>query len=171
MDARPFEEPKEDSGEGESNGRMILDVAHPYCYEVLRLDRNGAALKEFFKPHWEDREVLLRYGERWVSCTSMKSPGEGRKKGAGKRAPSRGAEPENFAPANEMMPAGAWESSSENSSESSSGSSSGGSVPFEGLVREVTRWLSGDVILARRGADEEDENGEREEEISGKEEE
>ncbi|MDR2137081.1 MAG: DNA polymerase III subunit gamma/tau [Synergistaceae bacterium] len=152
MDALPFEEPPKEDKE---NGRMILDVAHPYCYEVLRLDRNGAALKNFFKPHWGDREILLRHGERWISCTSLKSPGDGRKKSAGKsggkHAPSRSPEPEDldFPPADEDSP---------------SAKEAAGNVPFAGLVHEVTRWLSGDVILARRGADEEDEGGEAEKE-------
>jgi hypothetical protein len=45
-----------------------------------------------------------------------------------------------------------------------SGSAPSGTVPFDGLVREVTRWLGGDVILARRGAEGEDEDDEQREE-------
>lgn len=29
-------------------------------------------------------------------------------------------------------------------------------LPFDGLVREVSRWMNGEVVLVRRGLDESD---------------
>jgi DNA polymerase-3 subunit gamma/tau len=159
MDARPFEDTQEGSV------RMILDVAHPYCFEVLRIDRNSAVLKVFFKPHWGDREILLCCGERWTSCASVKSPADGRRKSgksAGKKpAPSRGTEPERFVSASfAPMDIALMDEDMTFAEAEAEGKASAGGIPFEGLVREVTRWLSGSVILARRGADEENEENE-----------
>ena len=32
----------------------------------------------------------------------------------------------------------------------------GSALPFDGLVREVSRWMNGEVVLVRRGLDESD---------------
>jgi DNA polymerase-3 subunit gamma/tau len=131
---------------GAGGGALVLDVAHRYCYEVLRLDRSRALLQDILEPFSDGAEVVLRHGNLWISCRGAAQPAaESVKKISGKRpAPKREAFPDFSAPAEEPE-----------KPETPRGERTEG-VPFEGLVGEVSRWLRGDVVLVRRGGEEED---------------
>jgi DNA polymerase-3 subunit gamma/tau len=141
MDAQPFRDARE------NGNRLILDIAHRYCYEVLRLDRHRGALKDFLASRCPGCEVILRHGALWTSCESREGP-VGRKKTPGKR-PARTEDPMKSAEID-------FSDFSSTELEREPEKAQGGGVPFDGLVREVTRWLRGDVILVRRGGDEDD---------------
>jgi DNA polymerase-3 subunit gamma/tau len=129
----------------EERGALIIDVPERYCYEVLRLDRHRPRLKAALAAH--DGEVILRHGERWVSCEERPAPasGKGTGKGTGKSAvknsekKSAGDEPEFMDPDPQPQRA--------------DGPDHRPGVPFSGLVQEVTRWLQGEVIMVRSGAE------------------
>jgi DNA polymerase-3 subunit gamma/tau len=138
VDAQAFRDEKEDKK------RLILDVAYRYCYEVLKLERHRTALKLFLAPLCPEFEVVLHHGGLWTSCAL----------GPQKAPPSGGTGANFFGPSSmEIEMETAMESP-----ESARGRETPRSIPFDGLVREVARWLRGDVILVRRG-DEDDEDG------------
>jgi DNA polymerase-3 subunit gamma/tau len=125
---------------------FVVDVAYRYGYEFLRLDRNGVALKEFLTPYREGAGVLLCHGNLSTVCRDQVA---GAKKTSRKR------------PVKESGPALAgWTPDRETRSDPRPESGLSGGVPFERLVQEARRWLRGDVILARRGSEEEEEDGE-----------
>ena len=124
LDASPFEDE-------ERGGALILDVSERYCYEVLRLDRHRQSLKNILTPLHDAPEVVLRCGERWTLCDAASSQTEtAKKRNPGKMAAIKEPYVEKFSP---PPP----ESESD--------------VPFAGLVREVTRWLGGELIMVRSG--------------------
>lgn len=122
----------------ESEGRLLLDVPYRYVYEVLALSRNRSLLAELFARY--EGGVFLRCGERMTSC----SPAS-REERPGDSASDSGEEAE--PPRTPLSEAG------EDPSDDG-----GGSLPFDGLVREVSRWMNGEVVLVKRGLDEA-ENG------------
>jgi DNA polymerase-3 subunit gamma/tau len=132
LESRPFL-----AGEG----RVVLSVARRYGYETLKLDRNRSLLKKCLESCFEGMEIALRHEKLWTVCDVSAEPeavsGRGRRaaKANAASAPAEGgAEP------GEGHPAG-------NAPEG---------VPFDGLVAEAARWLRGDVVLVRRGVEEED---------------
>jgi hypothetical protein len=141
MDARPFRDEKEDKK------RLILDMPYRYCYEVLKLERHRTALKIFLAPRCAGCEIILRHGALWTSCESREAS---QKRFSDSRAAdsrvtdSRAEEPDFFGPSFEEPAQGPEKPRP-------------GGVPFDGLVREVTRWLRGDVILVRRGEESDDD--------------
>jgi len=143
MDARPFVDEA-------AGGRLVLDITHRYCYEFLRLDRCRSLLKSALAPFHEGKESVLRHEGLWTSCDVQESR-DVRQKDPRKRN-SRAREPEitGFETVESKQETGGKEDPAKG-------------IPFDGLVREVTRWLRGDVILVRRGVEEEDSD----EELSG----
>ena len=122
---------------------FVMDVAYRYDYEFLRLDRNGVALKEFLTPYREGAGVLLCHGNLSTVCQDQVVSA---KKTSRKR------------PAKESGPALAeWTPDWETGPDRRSENGLSGGVPFEKLVQEARRWLRGDVILARRGSEEDDD--------------
>jgi DNA polymerase-3 subunit gamma/tau len=134
MDARPFQDEKEDKK------RLILDIAYRYCYEVLKLERHRTALKILLATHCAGFEIILRHGVSWTSCETF-GLSQTPERRSGEAASANFFEPPLFEPS----PVGSARRPEE---------AQLGGVPFDGLVREVTRWLPGDVILVRRGEDE-----------------
>ena len=57
-DARPYE----------NSGKLILDMEHIYNYEVLRQDRNAAALSQIFENY---SSVLLKFGAAEYVCAKF----------------------------------------------------------------------------------------------------
>ena len=47
------------------DGSLVLDAEHIYCYEVLKIDKNAAALSEIFSKY---NEVYLRFGSTEHIC-------------------------------------------------------------------------------------------------------
>jgi DNA polymerase-3 subunit gamma/tau len=141
MDAQPFQDEKEDKK------RFILNIAYRYCYEVLKLERYRTALKIFLTPYRAGYEIILRHEALWISCESREGLA-GLKQASEKRSiktsDSEKAAESNFSG---LFPAESTQEPEEVRS---------GDVPFDGLVRDVTRWLRGEVILVRRGGDEDE---------------
>jgi DNA polymerase-3 subunit gamma/tau len=150
LEAAPSLSDKREDGEGGPS--LILDVTDRYCYEVLRLDRNRVSLKDALEPFFEGAEVVLRCGDLWVSCREAVQPAARAGKSARSASKSAsGREPFSVPPVSANEPA----KPDEERTETPRGSRAEG-VPFEGLVEEVSRWLRGDVVLVRRGGEEED---------------
>ena len=120
-----------------SEGRLLLELPHRYVYEVLSLPRHRSALVEVFSRY--DGGVFLRCGERVAACLPVQCerveevPGE-----AGPAVPPPEASTVregSDAPREEgALPA----------------------LPFDGLVREVSRLMNGEVVLVKRGLDDSD---------------
>jgi DNA polymerase-3 subunit gamma/tau len=153
LEAVPLLVDKKEDGEG--GPALILDVADRYCCEVLRLDRNRVLLKDALEPFFEGAEIILRCGDLWVSCSRAATgqPGGRARKSArsASKPASRKGEPFSSVP----VPASEPAKPDAERTEIPRGSRAEG-VPFEGLVEEVSRWLRGDVVLVRRGGEDED---------------
>jgi DNA polymerase-3 subunit gamma/tau len=161
LEAVPFLSDKKTETDAESGGAaLILDIADRYCYEVLRLDRNRAFLKNGLTPSFEGTEIVFRHGDLWVSCRGTARSAEGSaKKTSGRRSsPKR----ESFSgsgsdsDSNNLVPADEPKISEAEQPGPSRGSREEG-VPFEGLVEEASRWLRGDIVLVRRGGESEED--------------
>ena len=116
-----------------SEGRLLLELPHRYVYEVLSLSRHRSALAELFSRY--DGGVFLRCGAAAAACF----PSAGGEAGEGAPEEPESAEsvvppPEDREPPQDGVSA----------------------LPFDGLVREVSRWMNGEVVLVRRGLDESD---------------
>ncbi len=120
-----------------SEGRLLLELPHRYVYEVLSLSRHRSALAELFSRY--DGGVFLRCGSAAAAC----SPSTGGKAGGG--APSEVESAESAVPPSEDR--------AEDREPPRDGVSA---LPFDGLVREVSRLMNGEVVLVRRGLDESD---------------
>ena len=120
-----------------SEGRLLLELPHRYVYEVLSLSRHRSALAEVFSRY--DGGVFLRCGSAAAAC----SPSTGGKAGGG--APSEVESAESAVPPSEE-----WAEDRELPRDGVS------ALPFDGLVREVSRLMNGEVVLVRRGLDESD---------------
>ena len=120
-----------------SEGRLLLELPHRYVYEVLSLSRHRSALAELFSRY--DGGVFLRCGSAAAAC----SPSTGGKAGGG--APSEVESAESAVPPSEE-----WAEDRELPRDGVS------ALPFDGLVREVSRLMNGEVVLVRRGLDESD---------------
>jgi DNA polymerase-3 subunit gamma/tau len=123
----------------EDGERLVVDVPFRYSYEVLKLDRNRAGLRKILGRFWPAGVVVHHMGLS-ASCEGSPSP-----------APEDNPFP-NFA-----------ERSGRSEPEKPEPSQSAGNIPFDGLVREVTRWMRGEVLLVRRGADDDMEDAAAEE--------
>jgi hypothetical protein len=130
----------------ERGSALILDMEERYCYEVLRLDRHRLSLKNILMSFHDAREIILRRGERWTTCdTGEIPPGSAsiqtsetvRKRSLGKKAVINEPYAEEFSPL-PSPPA-----------RESAAAGSHPTVPFAGLVQEVTRWLNGELIMVR----------------------
>ena len=121
-----------------SEGRLLLELPHRYVYEVLSLSRHRSALAELFSRY--DGGVFLRCGSAAAAC----SPSTGGKAGGG--APSEVESAESAVPPSEE-----WAEDRELPRDGVS------ALPFDGLVREVSRLMNGEVVLVRRGLDESDD--------------
>jgi DNA polymerase-3 subunit gamma/tau len=119
--------------------RLILEMPCRYGYEVLGLERNRSALRRILSRFWPDAGVILCHEGLSILCSEVvRSEGTGRKNRSRENfeyAPPDGVDETEKPGKKEVRPVGG--------------------VPFDGLVREVTRWMRGEVILVRRGADEE----------------
>ena len=116
-----------------SEGRLLLELPHRYVYEVLSLSRHRSALAELFSRY--DGGVFLRCGAAAAACF----PSAGGEAGEGAPEEPESAEsvvppPEDREPPQDGVSA----------------------LPFDGLVREVSRLMNGEVVLVRRGLDESD---------------
>ena len=120
-----------------SEGRLLLELPHRYVYEVLSLSRHRSTLAELFSRY--DGGVFLRCGSAAAAC----SPSTGGKAGGG--APSEVESAESAVPPSEE-----WAEDRELPRDGVS------ALPFDGLVREVSRLMNGEVVLVRRGLDESD---------------
>nr|WP_315100668.1 DNA polymerase III subunit gamma/tau [uncultured Fretibacterium sp.] len=116
-----------------SEGRLLLDLPHRYVYEVLSLSRHRSALADLFSRYGGG--VFLRCGAAVAAC----SPSVGGEAGEG--APEEAESAESVAPPPEDR-----EIPQDGVS----------ALPFDGLVREVSRLMNGEVVLVRRGLDESD---------------
>lgn len=113
--------------------RLLLDFPHRYVYEVLTLSRHRSALAELFARY--SGGVFLRCGEDAASCLP----------GAAKEVESGVPEADE-----------SFVSSAPPSEPRESPQEGEGALPFDGLVREVSRWMNGEVVLVKRGLDETD---------------
>ena len=120
-----------------SEGRLLLELPHRYVYEVLSLSRHRSALAELFSRY--DGGVFLRCGSAAAAC----SPSAGGEAGEGASEEAENAEP--------AVPS--HEDRAEDREPPRDGVSA---LPFDGLVREVSRLMNGEVVLVRRGLDESD---------------
>lgn len=120
-----------------SEGRLLLELPHRYVYEVLSLSRHRSALAEVFSRY--DGGVFLRCGAAAAAC----SPSAGGEAGEGASEEAENAEP--------AVPS--HEDRAEDREPPRDGVSA---LPFDGLVREVSRLMNGEVVLVRRGLDESD---------------
>lgn len=116
-----------------SEGRLLLELPHRYVYEVLSLSRHRSALAELFSRY--DGGVFLRCGAAAAACFPS-AGGE-----AGEGAPEEPESAESVVPPPE---------------DREPPQDGGSALPFDGLVREVSRWMNGEVVLVRRGLDESD---------------
>ena len=116
-----------------SEGRLLLELPHRYVYEVLSLSRHRSVLAELFSRY--DGGVFLRCGADVAAC----SPSAGEVAGGG--VPEEAESVESVDPPSEDRAKDQDEVSA---------------LPFDGLVREVSRWMNGEVVLVRRGLDESD---------------
>lgn len=116
-----------------SEGRLLLELPHRYVYEVLSLSRHRSALAEVFSRYGGG--VFLRCGAAVAACFPS-AGGE-----AGEGAPEEPESAESVVPPPEDREPPQDEVSA---------------LPFDGLVREVSRWMNGEVVLVRRGLDESD---------------
>ena len=116
-----------------SEGRLLLELPHRYVYEVLSLSRHRSALAEVFSRYGGG--VFLRCGAAAAAC--FPSAGGA----AGEGAPEEPESAESIVPPPEDR-----EIPQDGVS----------ALPFDGLVREVSRWMNGEVVLVRRGLDESD---------------
>jgi hypothetical protein len=145
---------KDENGNPNAGSALILDITDRYSYEVLRLDRNRMLLKNVLEPLSDGVEIVLRHGDLWISCRDAARPAEGSDKSAKKISGRRPASKrERETPPGAFIPAGGSEIPEE--AEAPRGARTG-EVPFEGLVEEASRWLRGDVLLVRRGGEEDD---------------
>ncbi|MDR1732866.1 MAG: DNA polymerase III subunit gamma/tau [Synergistaceae bacterium] len=123
--------------------RLILDTPFRYVYETLKLEQNRRGLKKILGPLWPEG-ILLRHGELTASCDEVYS------------APAKISEKRRFSGKSETPSASPFseepESTGNEKTEAKEARLPGG-VPFDGLVRDVARWMRGEVILVRRGAD------------------
>jgi DNA polymerase-3 subunit gamma/tau len=159
LEAVPFLSDKKAETDAEGGGAaLILDIADRYCYEVLRLDRNRAFLKNGLTPSFEGTEIVFRHGDLWVSCRGAARSAEGSaKKTSGRRSsPKRESFSGSVAASDSSIPVDEPKISEAEQPEPSRGSREEG-VPFEGLVEEASRWLRGDIVLVRRGGESESE--------------
>jgi DNA polymerase-3 subunit gamma/tau len=129
---------------------FVVDVVYRYAYEFLRLDRNGMALKELLAPYREGAGLLLCHRSLCTVCEDRAPVVT--KKTSRKRSAKEPVSVEPLSLGVEEMP--------EQEPRPRLESASGGGLPFERLVREAQRWLRGDVILARRGGDEDEDDSE-----------
>lgn len=113
-----------------SEGRLLLEPDHRYVYEVLTLTRHRSDLAELFSRY--DGGVFLRCGELVASCSPGGAAPGGEAPEEGEPLVSPPSAPEVQEPSQE------------------------GFLPFDGLVREVSRWMNGEVVLVKRGLDEAD---------------
>ncbi len=118
-----------------AEGRLLLELPHRYVYEVLSLSRHRSALAELFSRY--DGGVFLRCGADVAACF----PSAGGAAGEGV--------PEEAESAESAVPP--FEDRAEDREPPRDGVSA---LPFDGLVREVSRWMNGEVVLVRRGLDE-----------------
>jgi DNA polymerase-3 subunit gamma/tau len=131
VETQPYQDEKEDKK------RLILDIAYRYCYEVLKLERHRTALKIFLAAYCADFEMILHHKALWVSCEN-RGGSTSLKQASGKQ----------------LVKTSDSEMIEESTQELEEVRSSG--VPFDGLVRDVTRWMRAEVILVRRGGDEDE---------------
>ena len=120
-----------------SEGRLLLELPHRYVYEVLSLSRHRSALAELFSRY--DGGVFLRCGADVAAC----SPSAGEVAGGGTPEEAESAE-------SAVPPSEEWAEDRELPRDGVS------ALPFDGLVREVSRLMNGEVVLVRRGLDESD---------------
>lgn len=120
-----------------AEGCLLLELPHRYVYEVLSLSRHRSTLAELFSRY--DGGVFLRCGSAAAAC----SPSTGGKAGGG--APSEVESAESAVPPSEE-----WAEDRELPRDGVS------ALPFDGLVREVSRLMNGEVVLVRRWLDESD---------------
>ncbi|MDR1874059.1 MAG: DNA polymerase III subunit gamma/tau [Synergistaceae bacterium] len=118
--------------------RLVVDIPLRYSFEVLRLERNRSTLRKILTRFWPDVEVVLHHAGLSASCDGTPPPGV-------ERAPGFSKAPEK--PKTEQA-------EQTEKSEKSAAAQPAGGIPFSGLVRDVTRWMRGEVILVRRGVDE-----------------
>ena len=118
-----------------AEGCLLLELPHRYVYEVLSLSRHRSTLAELFSRY--DGGVFLRCGADVAAC----SPFAGEEAGGG--APEEAESAESAVPP--------FEDRAEAREPPRDGVSA---LPFDGLVREVSRWMNGEVVLVRRGLDE-----------------
>jgi len=121
LNAAPFVD------EGRGNA-LVLDMGERYCYEVLRLDRHRAPLKNVLSPFLYAQEIVLRCGERWTACNESAAPEDTvKKRNSGKKTVINEPQPVRELEASRAYPA----------------------IPFDGLIQEATRWLRAEVIMVR----------------------
>ena len=116
---------------------LLLDAGHRYCYEVLRLERNAAALARLL-PQFQGGLFLRCEGEVFV-CPREQEP-EASREAKSRRAPAPAKKPDepDRAPSDARPP------------EPSPGP---GALPFDGLIKEVSRLMRGEVVLVRHELD------------------
>ena len=120
-----------------SDGRLLLEPAHRYVYEVLSLSRHRSSLADLFSRY--DGGVFLRCGADVIACSQSRRKGED--------------EPLMEGASVEEEPVAAAVQASE-PRDAPAGREA--ALPFDGLVREVARWMNGEVVLVKRGADDSD---------------
>ena len=120
-----------------AEGCLLLELPHRYVYEVLSLSRHRSTLAELFSRY--DGGVFLRCGADVAAC----SPSAGEVAGGG--VPEEAESVESVDPP------------SEDRAKDRESPQDGVALPFDGLVREVSRWMNGEVVLVRRGLDELDD--------------
>ena len=120
-----------------AEGRLLLELPHRYVYEVLSLSRHRSALADLFSRY--DGGVFLRCGTDVIACSQSGRKGED--------------EPLMEGASVEEEPVAAAVQASE-PRDAPAGREA--ALPFDGLVREVARWMNGEVVLVKRGADDSD---------------
>ncbi len=142
----------------EAEGRLLLEMRDRYCYETLRLNRNREALVRCASRYGVG--IFLKCGDETFTCPMDAGAEPVEEKPQPKRRRDFEAPPVPTPPAEED---GHWvppeaprqEREPENAANSAS-------LPFGGLLKEVSRLLDGEVVLVRRKAEsaEEAEAGE-----------
>lgn len=126
---------------------LLIRLKDRYNFDVLALDRYRSALRRFFASLNETRQVFLAYGTQRICCDGRNTAGRPKS---------------NLETSEAVFKAGMPDLSDlidpkEEVNEEDVRSVNKGSTPFEGLVREVTRWMRGDLLMVRYGDAEDSE--------------
>ncbi|NLL36523.1 MAG: DNA polymerase III subunit gamma/tau [Fretibacterium sp.] len=123
---------------------LLLDFPESlrYPYEVLSLSRHRSTLQRLFSRF--EGGVFLRLGEEGHACFPIEPEGQAK---VGQAAPDLS---ERLFPDEDSSDEGSFDSGT---GEKKAGATVEGVLPFEGLLRDVSRLMSGELLLVRSSSE------------------